>query len=333
MIKSLNVRNYLGDEIKITLTEDEPDHGLLLESITGLGPVKADINTMELVTSDGSLYNSARVGERNIVLRFIFTGDIEEARHLTYKYFPQKKYVDLTIETDYRTLTARGWVESNEPDIFSEQEKCSISLICPDPFMYSASKNSIIAAKSIKLFEFPFEADEGLYFTHEPILDSNGNNILDNKLRVIEDSQMTRIYGMKAIEFGEVITNPEARVINEGNVEVGVTLSFRFFGPCGDITVYNSGSKQRMKIYLSKFSFVTGKTIENGDRLIITTNIGNKSASLRHDGEWYNVLYSLEEDPDWIHLVYGLNTFTYNSEYNVENIEFAVESANAYEGI
>lgn len=333
MIKSLNVRNYLGDEIKITLTEDEPDHGLLLESISGLGPVKADINTMELVTADGSLYNSGRVGERNIVLKFIFTGDIEETRHLTYKYFPQKKYVDLTIETDYRTLTTRGYVESNEPDIFSEKEKCSISLICPDPFMYSASNNLVTAAKSVKLFEFPFEADEGLYFTHEPILDSNGDNILDDKSRNIEDSKMTRIYDLKAIEFGEIIKNPEARIEYDSNVEVGVTMSFKFVGPAGDIMVYNSGSKQRMMIYLSRIGYIDGLTIEAGDRLNVNTNFGEKTALLRHDGEWHNVLYCLEEDPDWIHLVNGLNTFTYNSEYNVENIEFTVISANAYEGI
>ncbi len=333
MIKSLNVRNYLGDEIKITLTEDEPDHGLLLESITGLGPVKADINTMELVTHDGSLYNSARVGERNIVLKFIFTGDIETTRHLTYNYFPHKKFVDLTIETDYRTLMTRGYVESNEPDIFSEKEKCSISLICPNPFLYATSNSEVLAEDVIRSFEFPFEVDQTIYFTHEPITDSLGDTLLDSTGEEVLDSQLERVYDPKVIEFGEIVKFPEAVINNDGNVEVGVILSFKFYGNAGDLAVYNAGSKQIMTINLSRIGYVDGLSISAGDRLTVNTNFGEKSAMFRHNGIWHNVLYCLEEDPDWIHLVNGINTFTYSSEYNQENVEFSVISDNAYEGI
>lgn len=333
MIKSLIVQNYVGDEIEIILAEDEPDHGLLLESITGLGPVKADINLMELVTTDGSIYNTARIGERNIVIKFIFTDDIEATRHLTYKYFPQKKWVDLIVKTDYRILMTRGYVESNEPEIFSANEGCSISLICPDPFLYTMNNNSVTASDVIKLFEFPFEADEGIHFAHDPILDYKGESVLDYRSEEIMDTRMTRLYNFEPIEFGEALETPEARVENEGNVEIGVILTFKFSGPAGDLVVYNAGSKQRMEINISKIGQVHNITVGAGDRISVNTRFGQKSATFRHGENYYNILYCLEEDPDWIHLVGGRNVFTYSSAFNQENVEFTVVSANAYDGI
>ena len=38
MIKSVTITNYLGESVKITLAEDDPEHGMIISSITGLGP-------------------------------------------------------------------------------------------------------------------------------------------------------------------------------------------------------------------------------------------------------------------------------------------------------
>ena len=73
MIRSVTVTNYLGEWVKITLADDRPEHGLLIKSIEGLGPAKANINTTYLATNDGSLYNSARLEERNIVMQLYFS--------------------------------------------------------------------------------------------------------------------------------------------------------------------------------------------------------------------------------------------------------------------
>ena len=77
MIYSIVVTNYLGDRIKLEL--GKPDvSGFLIKSITGLGPAKANVNTTEVSTNDGSLFNSARLSQRNIVLTWClstrFTG-------------------------------------------------------------------------------------------------------------------------------------------------------------------------------------------------------------------------------------------------------------------
>ena len=173
MIYSLAVTNYLGDRIKLELGRPE-NTGFLVKSITGLGPVKANVNTTEVATNDGSMFNSARLSQRNIVIQLAFVHsiygeDIEEIRQKSYKYFPIKKNVELIIETDNRYVRTIGYIESNEPDIFNKQEGTQISIICPDPYFYSASEdgNNVTDFYSIDpVFEFPF-SNESL---SEPLL-------------------------------------------------------------------------------------------------------------------------------------------------------------------
>ena len=130
MIKSFTVTNPKGESLKLELTRPELS-GLIVQSIEGLGPTKATINTGETATMDGSLFNSARANSRNIVitLALMFAPTIEDSRQKTYKYFPVKKRIRLDFETDRRSVYTYGYVESNEPAIFSSQETVQISEI------------------------------------------------------------------------------------------------------------------------------------------------------------------------------------------------------------
>ena len=79
MIKAITVTNYLGDSIRLDLARPE-ESGFAVKSITGLGPGKADINTTEISTNDGSLFNSSRLSSRNIVitLGFLWKNTVED---------------------------------------------------------------------------------------------------------------------------------------------------------------------------------------------------------------------------------------------------------------
>ena len=145
MIKSLTVYQKPDKSDAFTMVLTNPINvdsvsGFVIDKIEGIGPVSADINTTEMVT-DGNQFNSARIGERNVVITLEFyseTGDgIETVRQKSYKLFPIKKEVYIEVEADNRTLWTKGRVESNEPEIFSDRETAQISIICPDPKMYS----------------------------------------------------------------------------------------------------------------------------------------------------------------------------------------------------
>lgn len=122
MIRAVTFTNYLGDSIRLDLARPE-ESGFIIKSVTGLGPGKANINTTEIATNDGSLFNSSRMPSRNIVisLAYMWKDSIEDVRQLSYKYFPIKKKLTMLIETDNRQAEIEGYVESNDPTIFAKK--------------------------------------------------------------------------------------------------------------------------------------------------------------------------------------------------------------------
>ena len=307
MIYSIVVTNYLGDRIKLEL--GKPDvSGFLIKSITGLGPAKANVNTTEVSTNDGSLFNYARLSQRNIVLDMVFINtvygeSIEDLRQKSYKYFPLKKSVELTIETDNRYVKTTGYVESNEPNIFSSQEGTQISIICPDPYFYSAGEdgNNITNFYSIDpMFEFPFS-----------------NESLDEPLLV----------------FGEIQIKTEGVITYHGDSEIGVMIYIHAIGPATNINIYNTEIREVMRINTEKISSLTGKGIVASDDIVINTAKGEKSITLIREGVSYNILNCLDKNTDWFTLAKGDNIFAFTADSGVTNLQFRVENKVIYEGV
>ena len=307
MIYSIVVTNYLGDRIKLEL--GKPDiSGFLIKSITGLGPAKANVNTTEVSTNDGSLFNSARLSQRNIVLDLVFINtvygeSIEDLRQKSYKYFPLKKSVELTIETDNRYVKTTGYVESNEPNIFSSQEGTQISIICPDPYFYSAGEdgNNVTNFYSIDpMFEFPFS-----------------NESLDDPLLV----------------FGKIQTKTEGVITYHGDSEIGVMIYIHAIGPATNINIYNTETREVTRINTEKISSLTGKGIVASDDIVINTAKGEKSITLIREGVSYNILNCLDKNTDWFTLAKGDNIFAFTADSGVTNLQFRVENKVIYEGV
>lgn len=222
MLKKVTITNYLGESMEYLIEGVQPDNesGLLITSIDGLGPAKANINMTDLVATDGQLFNSARLSSRNIVIKALFTNatSIEESRYLSYRYFPIKSKIKFEIETDNRTATTEGYVESNEPDIFSEESGCQISIICGSAY---------------------FEGDD-LDF----IIDSAGSD-----------------------------------VVNYGDVDTGVTISFTPFGGdiYSEISIVKNSAKgsQSMAIDPARFDGIvpnSSPTNDSLEKLVFNTN-------------------------------------------------------------
>ena len=160
MIRSVTVVNQLGEMLTMELRNPWRS-GFNITNITGIGAPKGVINSTAVAPGDGDLFNSARADKRNIVfsISFVEIPTIEAARHLSYKMFPVKQMVTLIFEMDTRTAIISGWVESNEPDIFSQKEGCQISILCMDPYFYAIGEHipQVTDLNSIEpMFEFPF---------------------------------------------------------------------------------------------------------------------------------------------------------------------------------
>ena len=301
MIKSITVTNYLDETIVLDMRRPEKS-GFLIKSVTGLGPVKANINITEIATSDGAIYNSARATKRNIVmtLGLLFDPTIEDTRQKSYKYFPLKKKVKLTIETDNRICETYGYVESNEPDIFSKSENTIISIICPDSYLYSMEKNITVFYGLEPTFEFEF-SNESL---DEPMIEFG----------VIEDKTLQTIY-------------------YDGDAEVGVVIYLHAIGEVTNLTIWNVNTRESMSIDSAKLATLTGSGIVNGDDIIISTVKNDHYIKLLRNGVYTNILNTLDRNTAWFKLSKGDNIFAYTADYGTTNIQFHVENQVAYEGI
>ena len=122
---------------------------LQIRNITGLGPVKANINTEPFGSIDGESLTGTSVPARNIVITIGLNPDwniwsVEALRRLVNLYFMPKKAVRLVFfSDDIAPVEITGWVESNEPNIFSKDNEIDVSIICPDPY-FSALDPTIV---------------------------------------------------------------------------------------------------------------------------------------------------------------------------------------------
>lgn len=304
MIRSITVTNYLGDSIKLDLARPELS-GFAVVDVTGLGPGAATINTTELASMHGGLYNSSKLPSRNIVLslRFLWNPTIEDVRQRSYRYFPIMKNVKLRFETDNRTAEIDGYVESNEPTIFSNEEGTDISIVCPNPFFYSAGDDgvNITAFSSIdSMFEFPFS-----------------NESLTSDL----------------IEMGVYRATTDQVIKYDGDSEIGVTIYIRAAGEASNITIWNTDTRESMSIDTDKLANLTGSGIVAGDEIIIRTLDSQKSITLIRDGESINILNCLNKHANWFKLSRGENSFAYTAETGTTNLQFQIENRIIYEGV
>lgn len=300
MIRAVTVVNRAdGEDVKSTrlVLENPWETGINITGISGIGPMKATINTTENAAVDGSTFNSARLGTRNIVLSLALLGiDIEAVRHKSYQIFPPKETVRLEFESDHRKCEIYGFIESNEPNIFSKGVTSSVSVICPNPYFYKLRNDGapgrVSFSNVIPRFEFPFS-----------------NESLTDPLLLMGD-----------------IENRNQQVVNyPGEVPYGATFRMRAIGPVGNITLYNGTTRQSVYFDTGIIGQMTGREFGAGDELIFNTQPGQKSLGLIRDTQYYNVVNALGRYTDWLYLAKGDNILAFDAASGGINLQVTVE--------
>lgn len=306
MILAVTVTNELGDQLRIPLSQQGAiDTGIGISKIEGIGAGSADIYTQETASSDGSNFTSARATERNIVIEAYLLPQktIEESRHRTYKYFPKKKKVTLRFETESRVCDIDGYVESNEPDIFSERESTQISIICPYPYFSSAGSDK----ETLTVF-YGIEPTFEFIFSNESLTDP-------------------------LIQFGAIQNKTENNIFYGGDADVGIMMHIRAMGTAKNITLYNIETRESMTIDTDKLESMTGSPLSAGDEIIVSTIKNDKYVQLLREGVYTNILNCLDRDSDWLELTPGDNLFAYTAESGAENLQFWVTNKTLFEGV
>lgn len=226
---------------------------------------------------------------------------IEDSRHISYDFFHLRKRVILYFETDEKTVKIVGYVENNDPGIFSQQEATQISIICPDPWFYELSPATTVFSGIEPLFEFPFS-----------------NESLTQKLLIM----------------GEIKDNIVEEFFYRGDVEVGFEAEIYFLGPAKRIRIMNLDKRHILEIDTDVVAQIADKkALEYGDTIYVSTVPGNKYAVLRREGEDFDILNAVKKSSDWPLIYPGTNTFGYTAADGIENLYFKLTYEVAYEGL
>lgn len=309
MLQKVVITNPKGETLDLELTNPDKS-GFTVAKIEGLGPPKANINGQEMASSDGMFYSSARADKRQIIFTLEFRSrdknnkygalSIEECRHLCYRYFPLKKEITITVYTDSQVLYTKGYVETNEPEIFSRQEYATISVVCPDPFMHELGDSKTVFSGIQPTFEFPF-SNESLT---EPL-----------------------------IEFGQIWIDTTAVLDYDGTIDTGIIITIHALGECEGIQLYNVDTKERIVIDTSKIRIITGKPFQAKDDIIISTVRGDRYCRLLRNGQYTNIIGALGRDTDWFQISNGSNAFGFSAVSGENNISVTFSYQNAYMGV
>lgn len=304
MIYTIIATNAKGDSVELDLANPWAG-GIAVTGASGLGPAEGTINTVNFATSDGALFNSSRIKSRDIELNLKFMGsDIEAVRHKLLRYFRVKHPITLDFITDYRHTYITGHVEKNEIDIFSNSEGADLTIVCPNPFFRlrdpAKGKNSVRFTTSTPSFEFEFQ---------DPNSDS------------------------PTLIFGEMTATGETVVVYEGDADASTIVDIQFLGPASGVKLYNTTTQTRINIDTNEISRLLGSTIRAGDRLSISSGVGDKYVKAYRDGNVYNALSALDKDSDWIFLTPGDNLITVRADTGIDNVSAIISFENLYESI
>lgn len=145
---------------------DRPETDLFeVRDIQGLGAVKADINTTPRGSSKGSSFVGSNVGDRNLVFTLGLSPNwdnwtVSRLRRLLDKFFMPEQFVRLVFEsTEYAPVEISGWVESNDPNIFSKDPEQQISVICPTSDFVAVDPTIINGQTDMDFLEIEYEGN------------------------------------------------------------------------------------------------------------------------------------------------------------------------------
>lgn len=304
MIKSFKATTASGDNLTFELSKPE-NTGVLVRRIDGLGPVKADISSTGYALLDGVRFSGARKGARNIVLdlELLSSRPVEQNRIRLYDIFPVKETITFEITNDSGTFTTEGYVESFEPDIFSERESIQVSILCPDPYFYGAEDRGVV-----------LNFDEGYSKFEFPLI----NDSLTSNLIILGDNVR-----LKSKEFRY-----------NGTSDTGIDVTANF-GKSVNVFWIETQARGNVEKMVFNFRKLPNVGVRPGDILWLNTNRGKKRAWLRRPSEnkTYNVLGAFDVTGRWLRVKPGVNRIGYGSDINTDSLSVKVSVKRRYAGV
>lgn len=128
----------------------------------------------------------------------------------------------------------------------------------------------------------------------------------------------------EGIPFSE-LTRLTTLTVNHGDVASGVIIELYATAPqILNPSFYNRTTQKRITVNFD---------MEQGDKIVINTNRGEKSITLIRDGISSNIINSMGGGSDWVTLEAGENEISFDADHGGENLNVTVTTTNKYMGV
>lgn len=128
------------------------------------------------------------------------------------------------------------------------------------------------------------------------------------------------------IKFGNKNKTSMVKITNTTNIEFGMTIKFTANGQVVNPSLFNVDTREEMKIE---------KTMQAGDMIIIYTYRQNKNIIYISSitGIEENINNLMVYGSKFLQIHHGENTYRYNADENVDNLETIIEYLTEYEAV
>lgn len=285
MIKAITIELSNGETLTMTLATPDTSLGFAIVSCDGIGPGSATLNGSEWVTVAGGSFESSHIPKRtiNLSLRFLpttWSESVADIRRKTYKWFPLTKKIRLTFQHEdlngnRKSYYIDGYVERNEPSIWSEEEGTDISIVCYDPYFKDTKDETGNFNQILPLFYFEFPNPE------EP------DGTQGHPFPISERKK----YDRKEVE-------------NKSTIDTGCIFVIEAIGTVTNPHIFSNTTNQNM---------ILDYTMHEGETIVIDTRAGYKNIYKR-DAYNTNMIKYLRPNCEFITIVPGTNIIGINCD-------------------
>lgn len=240
----VKIENSKGNVL--ALTQNESDFQVY--NIQGLNPPNAQINVSKIAGIDGARFNSSSLDPRNIVIYIKLNGNIENNRIYLYSFFSTNEKCKFYYKNGSRDVYIEGFVETNECDLFTNNEIMQVSILCPNPYFKAMTEIVDDISKAVPVFEFPFSINDG-----EPVVMSE-----------FDITKITNVYNDSENETGvtiEIDVLGNINLIQINNISTGEVFKVRYNFIESDKVVINTNKGEKSVILIRnglKYNIFTG---------------------------------------------------------------------------
>lgn len=268
----------------------------LLVQIDGLSGLDSTDVSYTGYMQDGAAYQSSRFEKRQIIIKFHVVCESESnllaVRSKIHRVFNPKLGLG-TLIYEYKGVSRKiKCVADGLPTMAlkSRITDCEgeVVLLAHDPFFQDVEEKKLEVAIWHNALKFPLTIPrQGMIFGYkEPSLIAN--------------------------------------IINEGDIECGLTIEFIAKGTVINPSLLNINTQEFIKV---------NRTMTAGEKIIISTGYNEKRIMSIIDGQSTNIMNHLDLESTFLQLAVGDNLFRYDAEQNLSNLEVNIYYTQRYLGV